>query len=352
MDVDDAEPEDLQSFLLQVAQESEPVGAKKKVLAAMSGVEDLSLALAQSGTSSDGLPPRDDALRKAKAILDEVSAAHAAGERAVQEEEELLLRWEREASLAASAASSEKQKSRPLVEAEVIDLAPIAGRLSDLGSEVASILAKAGIEEELLIKARAVARGEDQTSAGPDAIQATTSSAAAGGIKDSVGSQSGQPQPLRAIFNPGLPSLQSANLSDEEGEEIDEPTLQHCEKGRAQYAGLPLLRSAGLQDSDSDDESLFMEEADRLGNDVDGAGPSQNQSSALDSLEAQPLHTAVVGPSLDLRRSLEIDLPRDEGCWDDADLERVLFAMDAHFGDRPAQHDIEEQEIPLGKHGE
>jgi len=53
---------------------------------------------------------------------------------------------------------------------------------------------------------------------------------------------------------------------------------------------------------------------------------------------------AEAGPSLDLRRALEIDLPQDDGCWNDADFERVLSAIDTHFGDQPVQHDIEENQ--------
>lgn len=92
---------------------------------------------------------------------------------------------------------------------------------------------------------------------------------------------------------------------------------------------LPTLGSAGaaLSDDDLDDLSIGSGEgADEL--------PVDDVPRSGDGPALRP-----DGPSADLLRALDIELPQVEGQWQDDDLERVLRAMDAHYGDAAPQLD-------------
>lgn len=92
------------------------------------------------------------------------------------------------------------------------------------------------------------------------------------------------------------------------------------------FAQLPQLTGAARLDEDvPDDESLD--------DDIDIDDPLTTHSASTDP---QPL--PADGPNPALLRALDLELPPSSGAWDDATLEQVVRAMDAHFGDAPLQN--------------
>jgi len=87
-------------------------------------------------------------------------------------------------------------------------------------------------------------------------------------------------------------------------------------------AGVPVLQGAG-----EDDASLRLAGAEEEDDDDGGAFAG--------TWEPPPMAADAAGPSAELLRALDIDLPSGEGQWDDAELERVVRAMDEHYGDVP-----------------
>jgi len=97
--------------------------------------------------------------------------------------------------------------------------------------------------------------------------------------------------------------------------------------------GLPVLSSATVQDDDEDED---------FGGISDGE-PTELTFAAPSSISG--------GPSADLLRALEIQLPAEEGPWDDAELERVVRAMDAHYGDEPPVVDLQQEDLAPSDEG-
>eukprot|EP00930_Biecheleria_cincta_P042769 TRINITY_DN29428_c0_g3_i1.p1 TRINITY_DN29428_c0_g3~~TRINITY_DN29428_c0_g3_i1.p1 ORF type:complete len:1288 (+),score=336.76 TRINITY_DN29428_c0_g3_i1:47-3910(+) len=104
------------------------------------------------------------------------------------------------------------------------------------------------------------------------------------------------------------------------------PTILEDEPGDLGPA-LPQLTGAAEEEEDDDDLGSFLADDDL------GVVPEPEESAEPEpSLEVR----GRLGPSEELRKALELDLPVGDGLWSDADLERLSTAMDAHFGDVPA----------------
>jgi len=97
---------------------------------------------------------------------------------------------------------------------------------------------------------------------------------------------------------------------------------------------LPLLGGADvdLEDDDDDLASLL------------GYGGGDAFASGDEGSESRPL------PPLEIKKALDFELPVGEGQWNDAELERVVRAMDAHFGEMPAPPAVDNSE-PLDAPG-
>ncbi|CAE8720974.1 unnamed protein product [Polarella glacialis] len=97
---------------------------------------------------------------------------------------------------------------------------------------------------------------------------------------------------------------------------------------------LPLLGGADvdLEDDDDDLASLL------------GYGGGDAFASGDEGSESRPL------PPLEIKKALDFELPVGEGQWNDAELERVVRVMDAHFGEMPAPPAVDNSE-PLDAPG-
>lgn len=104
------------------------------------------------------------------------------------------------------------------------------------------------------------------------------------------------------------------------------PTILEDDAGpEAEDLGPALPRLAGAAEADEDDDDLgsFVDDDDFGGTlEPESANP-----------EPAPEARSSLGPSDELRKALELDIPAGDGLWSDADLDRLAKAMDAHFGD-------------------
>merc|ERR1711972_347670 len=60
-----------------------------------------------------------------------------------------------------------------------------------------------------------------------------------------------------------------------------------------------------------------------------------------------PGNFSMDGPNLELMKALDIELPRNDGMWETEELERVVTAMNSHYGDVPPPVDeADERALP------
>jgi len=289
-------------------------------LALTAGATQIGAALANLAAQGAIVPvepmlPEEAPLRQAQEILDRLAGNRVDEEEAFHEAEFALRQVELEvqsleknASSRPATSSGEAPQGAPSGEEEKPapdpGLGPLADKLQALGVEAQKAMAgRAAMDEDAMRRLRAIAAGEldDEADVGAGGVEeegdATTTAEPPGEKKAKVAGGF-------------LPTLTGAEEDGDDDEDDDLLSLFSGEGGTAAAEG------------DSDEEAAAF---------VGSAAAPSSSSGAAGAAKGEE----EGGPSAALLRALDIQLPASEGLWDDAELERVVRAMDEHYGDVP-----------------
>jgi len=264
-------PEDLQKLLLQAASQSALPDAQDKVLALTAKEDDLQKSL-QGMMKLSGS-------NSALAIPDQSSLAEARTilDRLANNKDE----WETAFN---EAEFSLGQVEEGLQSLEEIEARPaIAQDEKAIEAAVAEVNSFAGRLEELGREADLMALGPSQA-----LLQNLADSGTAKGMDGATGV-------------------------------ADAPDVDAADSA---ITALPLLSGAGAS----------LDEEDDLGSDF-GDLPAAEGFDEADLTEDLPAPLREPVPAVEPTKALDLELPSADGLWDDAELERVARAMDAHYGD-------------------
>jgi hypothetical protein len=120
-------------------------------------------------------------------------------------------------------------------------------------------------------------------------------------------------------------------------EELGAEAQSVLEKEGPDEAGQELLAKLRHQVANGNEEEAALLGAEKDAS-LDGAAIDGDADIDFQS-DFHPGNFSMDGPNLELMKALDIELPRNDGLWETEELERVVTAMNLHYGDVPPSLD-------------